>query len=72
MTGTRSKGKANLTNYTDDPEKIGKQRRRSTNKRITMVEPSNVVLPRPATKIAQTPTISDCSTPQMTCNSTKV
>ena len=33
MLSTRSKGEANLTNFTDDPEKIGrnKNRRRSRN-----------------------------------------
>ena len=33
MSSTRSKGEANLTNFTDDPEKIGrnKNRRKSKN-----------------------------------------
>ena len=34
MSSTRSKGEANLTNFTDDPEKIGKNKSRRKSKRM--------------------------------------
>ena len=40
MTDTRSKG--NLTNFTDDPEKISKEKKNITRKIKTMVEPGNI------------------------------
>ena len=34
MLSTRGKGEANLTNFTDDPEKIGKNKSRRKSKRM--------------------------------------
>ena len=45
MTGTRSKGNTNLTDCTDDPEKISKEKKKITKKRKTMTEPG-ITVPR--------------------------